>query len=434
MAQTEHESAYDFLHEIIDCLCKRLAAEVARDTGGEEEAREWSYTDIVEEIYRVASLPQFKERFAAFSMESIEEEEEPQPQPGSSSTASPRTTAAITPAAEPLAEELTPSPPASPPEPFRLMKGAGGASLAIGGFVCLESNKSWLLREAWKGGMLVAPLSVVLMTVALATGAGSAQWVALVSAAVGVAAALAGWWVCNNTKDDLVMMHALASFEEQMNALEQAEERLRTALETMLAADTDMDKLKDDVTAATNEAEKRLAEIQKHNERAACGTRRRVLNRVLIHLADDNGSMTMGPVQRRKILELFSNMAGRGANEMTSFYAALGLEYAAEAVVGDAGFREPSEAALPGDEREFSTKVMTTKDVLNELEKLKAFEIIMGLEDPGDGGGGSISSSGGNPEQKKEPARPKYWSEESWQARAHRAAAQSLLESPESLH
>ena len=52
---------------------------------------------------------------------------------------------------------------------------------------------------------------------------------------------------------------------------------------------------------------------------------------------------------------------------------------------------------------------MTTKDVLDELDKLKAyFEIIMGLEDPGDGGGGSISSSGGNPEQKKEPARPEY--------------------------
>ena len=432
MAQTEHESAYDFLHEVIDGLCERLAPEAAGDAGGEEEAREWSYAEIVDEVYREASAPQFEEKFAAFSRESFNDDEEPQHQPGSSSTASPRTTAAITPAAEQLAEELPPSLPASPPEAFHLMKGAGGASLAIGGFVYVESNKSWLLREAWKGGMLVALLSVVLMTVAFATGAGWAQWVALVSAAVGVAAALAGWWVCNNKKDDLVMMRALARFEEQMNELDQAEGRLRTALETMLAAGADMNRLQSDITAANDEAEERLAEIREHNERATRGTRRRVLNRVLIRLADDNGTMTMCPVQRHKLLELVSNMVGRDSNEMKSFYDALGLEYAAEGVVGDAGFREPSEAALPGVEPEFSE--FSTKDVLDQLEKLDAFEMIMGLEDPGDGGGGGIGSSGDSPEQETEPARSKSWSEGSWQPRADKAAAQSLIQSRKSLH
>ena len=247
--------------------------------------------------------------------------------------------------------------------------------------------------------------------------------VALLSAAVGVAAALAGWWVCNNKKDDLVMMRALARFEEQMNELDQAEGRLRTALETMLAADTDINRLQGDITAATKEAEERLVRIQEHNKRAARGTRRRVLNRVLIRLADDNGTMTMCPVQRHKLLELVSNMAGRprDSNEMTLFYDAL--------------FREPSEAALSGDEPEFSEfSTNSTKDVLDQLEKLDAFEMIMGLEDSGDGGGGGVSRSGGSPEQETEPARPKSKSEGSWQARADKAAAQSLIQSRKSLH
>ena len=144
-----------------------------------------------------------------------------------------------------------------------------------------------------------------------------------------------------------------------------------------------------------------------------------MLNRVLIRLADDNGTMTMCPVQRRKLLELVSNMAGKDSNEMTSFYDAL----------------EPSEAALPGVEPEGSEiSELSTKDALDRLVELKAFGMIMGLEDPGDGGGGGISSSGGSPEQETEPARSKSWSEGSWQARADKAAAQSLIHSRKSLH
>ena len=396
---------------------------------------------MVEAVYTTASAPPFAERFATFSQDSIAKEQQ---QLGSSRTASPRAAAAIAaaiaPAAEPLVElppSLPPSPPPSPPALLRLMKGAGGTSLAIGVFVFLESNKPWLLREAWKGGVLVAPLSALLMALALATGAGWAQWVALVSAAVGVVAALAGWWVCNNKKDDLVMMHALARFEEQLRELDQAEERLHAALETMLAADTDMHTLTAAITAATGEAKAQLAAIREHNERAARGTRRRVLDSVLVDLADDDGSLTMGPVQRRKLLRLIAHMAGRGADELPAFYAALGLKYAAQAAAHDDALpsggiiSEPSwrrgygdanfvvhEAALPGDD----PREIPTKEILDQLEELGAFEIIMGLRAPGEGGGGGIGGRGGRggrgggPEQEEEHARP----EGAWEASGRR--------------
>ena len=246
-------------------------------------------------------------------------------------------------------------------------------------------------------------------------------------------AALAGWWVCNNKKDDLVMMHALARFEEQLGELDQAEERLHAALETMLAADTDMHTLTAAITTATGEAKAQLAAIREHNERAARGTRRRVLDNVLVDLADDDGSLTMGPVQRRKLLRLIAHMAGRGADELPAFYAALGLKYAAQAAAhadalpsggmisepswqrgyGDADF-VVHEAALPGDDpREFPTK-----EILDQLEELGAFEIIMGLQAPGEGGGGGIDGGGGSEQEEEhaQHARP----EGAWEARSGR--------------
>ena len=246
-------------------------------------------------------------------------------------------------------------------------------------------------------------------------------------------AALAGWWVCNNKKDDLVMMHALARFEEQLGELDQAEERLHAALETMLAADTDMHTLTAAITTATGEAKAQLAAIREHNERAARGTRRRVLDNVLVDLADDDGSLTMGPVQRRKLLRLIAHMANRGADELPAFYAALGLKYAAQAAAhadalpsggmisepswqrgyGDADF-VVHEAALPGDDpREFPTK-----EILDQLEELGAFEIIMGLQAPGEGGGGGIDGGGGSEQEEEhaQHARP----EGAWEARSGR--------------
>jgi hypothetical protein len=242
-----------------------------------------------------------------------------------------------------------------------------------------------------------------------------------------------GWWVCNNKKDDLVMMHALARFEEQLGELDQAEERLHAALETMLAADTDMHTLTAAITTATGEAKAQLAAIREHNERAARGTRRRVLDNVLVDLADDDGSLTMGPVQRRKLLRLIAHMAGRGADELPAFYAALGLKYAAQAAAhadalpsggmisepswqrgyGDADF-VVHEAALPGDDpREFPTK-----EILDQLEELGAFEIIMGLQAPGEGGGGGIDGGGGSEQEEEhaQHARP----EGAWEARSGR--------------
>ena len=53
-----------------------------------------------------------------------------------------------------------------------------------------------------------------------------------------------------------------------------------------------------------------LDEIRKHNERAGCGTRRAVLNTVLVQLADIDMNLRIGPAERRKLLRLLSNMTG----------------------------------------------------------------------------------------------------------------------------
>ena len=113
-----------------------------------------------------------------------------------------------------------------------------------------------------------------------------------------------------------------------------------------------------------------LDEIRKHNGRAGCGTRRAVLNTVLVQLADIDINLRMGPAERRKLLSLLSNMTGLKAAKLCGFYAALEL-VDHEALVASGGLKCDSNM------REFKTQ-----EVLDKLDELGAFELLLGLDAP----------------------------------------------------
>mmetsp|Transcript_11589 Transcript_11589/g.20188 ORF Transcript_11589/g.20188 Transcript_11589/m.20188 type:complete len:80 (-) Transcript_11589:67-306(-) len=68
----------------------------------------------------------------------------------------------------------------------------------------------------------------------------------------------------------------------------------------------------------------------------------------------------MGPTERRKLMQLITNMAGRPEEELMHFREQLGLS---------------TGAAGQDDAREYSTQ-----DILTKLDSLNAFEVIMGLD------------------------------------------------------
>ncbi|KAL1504947.1 hypothetical protein AB1Y20_008714 [Prymnesium parvum] len=239
------------------------------------------------------------------------------------------------------------------------MQRAAGAVGLVALFVLIETRKPLLLRQAWMAGALALPFSGALLAISLSTGA-AAKAVCVLGSATLLAASLVGWWVCVNKKDDLVLQRALVRFRESLVELDAAEERLRSALETMLACDTDMQKLSDDIAQATREAQAQLDAIRAHNRRAMVGMRRSLMDDVLVELADVDGSMMMGPTERRKLMQLITNMAGRPEEELMHFREQLGLS---------------TGAAGQDDAREYSTQ-----DILTKLDSLNAFEVIMGLD------------------------------------------------------
>ena len=386
--QTEQDSAFDFLDEVIYSLCDGLETARAPADGVEgthapllrvasavlPANATWSYSEVIESVYHIAKAPPFAERFAAFARDRIGDgggDSEPLPHP--------------------------PSPPPSPPAP---LAAAGRATSLIALFVFIEANKPLLLRQAWKAGVAAIGASGVLVALGLATETG-ATYSAVAGAVVAVGSSLVGWWVCNNKKDDLVMQRQVARFGNLLEELDAAEERLRSSLETMLACDTDMQQLTSDIAAATGDAQQQLDAIRTHNERAIKGERRNCLDSVLIALTDVDGSMSMGPTERRKLLRLLAHMAGRPPAALRGFHTALGLRRIADDDVAsideilaigatapapcgpapppatlsqDAGAHGPA----VDDEREY-----TTKEILDTLEALGAFEVIMGLDEAG---------------------------------------------------
>ena len=212
--------------------------------------------------------------------------------------------------------------------------------------------------------------------------------------------------VCSNKKNDLVMQCALKRFKDELKELDGAEHRLRGALETMLACGTNMTKLTKEIAIQISKTEDQLNKMRDHSERAGRGTRRGVLNTVLVQLADVNINLEMGPAERRRLLHLLSNMSGREPVKLKEFYTALGLEaprVASDDVNGDNGksgnnhdscdnngksARGKSGRSHVGvlnvlqvlkadNERKFKTW-----EVLNKLDKLGAFEMLLGHDVP----------------------------------------------------
>ena len=152
----------------------------------------------------------------------------------------------------------------------------GATSLCL---VLIEMNEhsDWLLRHAWMAGLAGVCLAAGVLALGVATGVG-ARYVSVFSSALAVASSLTGWCtpcmlpgssptacralyrpihragVCANKKDDLVMQRALKRFEEMLKTLDAAEERLRSALHTMLACGTDLTQLQGEIARANTKA------------------------------------------------------------------------------------------------------------------------------------------------------------------------------------
>ena len=217
--------------------------------------------------------------------------------------------------------------------------------------------------------------------------------------------------MCSNKKEDLVMQRALERFKDELKELDAAEHRLRGALETMLACGTNMTELKKEIDTQTSKMKDQLKEMRDHSDRTGRGTRRGVLNTVLVQLADVNINLEMGPAERRRLLHLLSNMSGREPVKLKKFYAALELvapRVASDDVNGNRGDNgdngDNGKSGKSGDNSGKSGKSgnsgnnevgvldvlevlpadnerkFKTWEVLNKLDKLGAFEMLLGLD------------------------------------------------------
>ena len=236
------------------------------------------------------------------------------------------------------------------------MQSAVRGTALVGAFVAFETYKPLLLQRAWIAAAALVATSAILTASTFAPM--SAQWtrnISLLGAIFLSTSALIGWFVCNNKKDDLVQKRAIARFNLSLIELEAAEGRLRGALDAMVACDSDMQSLTDDIQAQAESVHAELERIRKYNEKAVVGTRRLLLNRVLVALADVDCNLSLGKAERQRLLRLVANTCGRDEESFTSLKGALQLE--------DGGIELP------------------TARVLDLLEEHRVFDLMMGIED-----------------------------------------------------
>jgi hypothetical protein len=133
---------------------------------------------------------------------------------------------------------------------------------------------------------------------------------ALISVCGTVLASVLAWWACVEKKDDLNMQRSVQRFHELLGELKAAEQKLRGALDTMLACSVDMDAVQLELRTAAAEGHEQLERISQHNERAITGEKRRVLDEVLLKVADLDGDMSYDAAERQRLLVLVRHMSG----------------------------------------------------------------------------------------------------------------------------
>ena len=121
----------------------------------------------------------------------------------------------------------------------------------------------------------------------------------------------------------------------------------------MVACDSDMQSLTDDIQRKPK-AYMRSSSESENIMKAVVGTRR-LLNRVLVALADVDCNLSLGKAERQRLLRLVANTCGRDEESFTSLKGALQLE--------DGGIELP------------------TARVLDLLEEHRVFDLMMGIED-----------------------------------------------------
>lgn len=227
---------------------------------------------------------------------------------------------------------------------------------AVAAFVYIESNKDVLFGKVYIVGAVAVVFTVVWFFVLTAAANSIMLLVGAVTTAVSGGI---GWYTALNKKDDLVMMHAVAKFEEQLQRMKEAEAKLSAALDTMMVSGKEIDKLDGEIKAEQAATEGTIKSIQKINGEAMETDKRAAHEKILVALADIDGNRTFEASECERLLRLLCNMSGREPDDPDI---------------------EGVRAAMPP--LNDPTISMTAKEMHKLLNDINAFDLIM--EPPAD--------------------------------------------------
>ena len=244
------------------------------------------------------------------------------------------------------------------------MSGTKTAATAVGAFVWVETMKPVLLRKAWIAGFLgCAAATVVLATLLPSATASSSpslpvDLLVLISCFGQLAAAVIGWWVCVNKKDDLNMMRSLQQMGSLVGRLKEAEGKLRVALDSMLISGAKMDELDAEIDAAYQEANAQLTVIREEQNKIRESKKAHTLSNVLMKYvnADDRPNFYSHD-ELESLYRMVRNMTGEPNTDQEMQNHA----HLKEKLLSD----------------EMRSKQMKAGDVLDILRHFDVFEMIM---------------------------------------------------------
>lgn len=344
--ETAAEGAYQFLGALIKTVLEKdydqhLATINAKEAAkGGALSTELSYSELVHLLLERADQPPFREQYLqAFCLD-------------------------IAP----------PSPPPSPPMASTVAK-------AVGAFIWLETYKAVLLRKVWILGVLCVVASVGLLTVTAAPLAMASPVTAVqarltfaIASIAQLAAAVVGWWTCQNKKDDLNMMRSLSVMGKHVRRLEKAEGRLRGALDAMAVSGAEMDSLDAEIEEAFTGAQAQLEKVKVVQERRREGIKAHTLTNVLMKFVNmDDRPYWYDQQELKKLHSMICAMTGEPCKPLEhERHDDLRRELLKEVLV-------PGEKYLADAVHPLLTDQLPGNQVLDILLHNKAFELIMDL-------------------------------------------------------
>lgn len=219
---------------------------------------------------------------------------------------------------------------------------------AVAAFVYIESNKDVLFKYVHFAGFASVLFTLIFFFLP------ASSIVLLVGATATAVSGGIGWYTSLNKKDDLNMMRAVAKFEEQLERLKAAEQKLDAALSTMTVAGADIDELNEEISKEQDATEATIRSIQKINGEAMDADKRSAHEKILVTLADIDGNRTFEVAECERLIRLLCNMSGKDPDDP---------------IIEETRTKMPP-LNEPG-------KSMTSKQMHTLLNDIDAFDIIM---------------------------------------------------------